>query len=89
MSRSLLLIVSVVVFSLCAETRIKGDLTGMNLDESGNPFIVEQDIIVPDGHKVVIKEGCVFLFNPFTGLQVLGELQVKGTQENPVVFTSI
>ncbi|MBN1604563.1 MAG: hypothetical protein JW915_23340 [Chitinispirillaceae bacterium] len=89
MSRSLLLVVSVVVFSLFAETRIKGDLTGMNLDESGNPFIVEQDIIVPDGQKVVIKEGCVFLFNPFTGLQVLGELQVKGTQENPVVFTSI
>lgn len=89
MNRLLLLIVSVAAFSVFAETRIKGDLTGMNLDESGNPYIVEQDIIVPDGQKVVIKEGCVFLFSPFTGLQVLGELKVEGAQDNPVVFTSI
>jgi hypothetical protein len=61
----------------------------MNLDESGNPFIVEQDIIVPNGQKVAIKEGCIFLFNPFTGLQVQGELKVEGTQEKPVIFTSI
>jgi hypothetical protein len=61
----------------------------MNLDESGNPFIVEQDIIVPNGQKVTIKEGCIFLFNPFTGLQVLGELKVDGTQDKPVIFTSI
>jgi hypothetical protein len=74
---------------IIAETRIKGDLTGMNLDESGNPFIIEQDIIVPNGQKVVIKEGCIFLFNPFTGLQVQGELKVAGTQEKPVIFTSI
>jgi hypothetical protein len=74
---------------IIAETRIKGDLTGMNLDESGNPFIIEQDIIVPNGQKVVIKEGCIFLFNPFTGLQVQGELKVEGSQEKPVIFTSI
>ncbi|HEX2957354.1 MAG TPA: hypothetical protein VHO70_11010 [Chitinispirillaceae bacterium] len=83
------LVVLVCAFSIIAETRIKGDLTGMNLDESGNPFIVEQDIIVPNGQKVVIKEGCIFLFNPFSGLQVLGELKVAGSQEKPVVFTSI
>jgi hypothetical protein len=88
MRRSILLVV-LFVFSIFAETRIKDDLTGMNLDESGNPFIVEQDIIVPNGQKVVIKEGCIFLFNPFTGLQVLGELNVQGAQNKPVVFTSI
>jgi hypothetical protein len=89
MKHSFLMVVLVFASFIIAETRIKGDLTGMNLDESGNPFIVEQDIIVPNGQKVVIKEGCIFLFNPFTGLQVLGELKVEGTQEKPVIFTSI
>lgn len=89
MKRSFLMVVLVYASSVFAETRIKGDLTGMNLDESGNPFIIEQDIIVPNGQKVVIKEGCIFLFNPFTGLQVLGELKVEGAQDKPVVFTSI
>jgi hypothetical protein len=89
MNQIVLLLVFAVAFTLSAETRIKGDLTGMNLDESGNPFIVEQDIIVPNGQKVSIKEGCIFLFNPFTGLQVQGELTVNGSQEKPVVFTSI
>lgn len=89
MKFSFLMVVLVYASFIVAETRIKGDLTGMNLDESGNPFIVEQDIIVPNGQKVVIKEGCIFLFNPFTGLQVQGELKVQGTQEKPVIFTSI
>jgi len=75
--------------AVSAETHITGDLHGMTLDVSGNPYIVEQDIIVPPGKKVVIKDGCVFLFKPFTGLQVQGHLVVQGSAEHQVIFTSI
>ena len=74
---------------LFAETHITGDITGMTFESGGNPYIVEQDILVPAGNKAVIKEGCVFLFKPFTGLTVHGHLLVDGTQEQPVTFTSI
>jgi hypothetical protein len=81
-----------ILSSFCflqAETHITGDISGMQFDASGNPFIVEQDIVIPDGKKVAIKDGCVFLFKAFTGLQVQGQLSVEGTQKKPVVFTSI
>jgi len=74
---------------LYAETHITGDITGMTFESGGNPYIVEQDILVPTGNKAIIKEGCIFLFKPFTGLTVHGHLLVDGTQEQPVIFTSI
>ncbi|MBN1306550.1 MAG: hypothetical protein JXA18_01435 [Chitinispirillaceae bacterium] len=74
---------------LFAETHITGDITGMTFESGGNPYIVEQDILIPAGNKAVIKEGCVFLFKPFTGLTVNGHLLVDGTAEQPVIFTSI
>lgn len=79
-----------LVFSVSySETHITGDITSMILESDGNPYIVEQDLLVPDGKKAVIKEGCVFLFKPFTGLHVQGHLEVEGSQDNPVIFTSI
>ena len=84
---SVLLLLPVTL--LFAETHITGDITGMTFESGGNPFIVEQDILIPAGNKAVIKEGCVFLFKPFTGLTVHGHLLVDGTQEQPVIFTSV
>ncbi|MBN1759088.1 MAG: hypothetical protein JW863_12260 [Chitinispirillaceae bacterium] len=78
-----------LVVPLFAETHITGDITGMTFESGGNPFIVEQDVLIPSGNKAVIKEGCVFLFKPFTGLTVHGHLLVEGTQEQPVIFSSI
>ena len=75
--------------ALSAETHITGDITGMTFESGGNPYIVEQDILIPSGNKAVIKEGCVFLFKPFTGLTVHGHLIIDGTAEQPVTFTSI
>ncbi len=86
--RSVILTLLAAVF-LFAETHITGDITGMTFESGGNPYIVEQDILIPSGNKAVIKEGCVFLFKPFTGLTVHGHLLVDGTQEQPVVFSSI
>jgi hypothetical protein len=82
---TLLFFLTAAVF---AETHITGDITGMTFESGGNPYIVEQDILIPTGNKAIIKEGCVFLFKPFTGLTVHGHLLVDGTQEQPVIFTS-
>lgn len=71
------------------QTEITGDISRTIFDASGNPFIVKADILVPESKNVVINEGCIFLFTPFTGLNVLGCLQVDGSVEKPVVFTSI
>jgi hypothetical protein len=71
------------------ETRLAGDISPIPFSAAGNPFIVEKDIEVPPGKKVVIGPGCVFLFKEFTGLKVRGSLIVKGAAESPVTFTSV
>jgi hypothetical protein len=90
MNRSVLALLLVFgVISLRAETRLSGELRSSSLDASGNPYIVDKDISVPAGKQLTIREGCVFLFNGFTGLAVLGDLSVEGSTDKPVIFTSI
>lgn len=72
-----------------AETHIKGDVSGMFFRNSGNPYIVEKDLIVPHNKTLNIEKGCIFLFKMFTGLNIFGELHVFGHIEDPVIFTSI
>jgi hypothetical protein len=79
----------ILVMTVFSETHITGDITGMTFESGGNPYVVEQDILIPAGSKAIIKNGCIFLFKPFTGLTVHGQLAVEGTQENPVIFSSI
>lgn len=84
-----LLFILIPLRALMAETPISGDVSGKTFHSTGNPFIVEQDLIISSGKKAVIKEGCIFLFKPYTGLHVQGNIYVEGSQEQPVVFTSI
>ena len=70
-------------------TYLSGSIEGVVFDASKNPYIVEKDIIVPEGKSVVIPEGIVFLFHPFTGFQVFGRMVVQGSGDKIVVFTSI
>jgi hypothetical protein len=77
------------LFSARAETHISGDIRTATLDATGNPYIVDQDVIVPAGKRLTIKEGCVLLFKGFTGINVFGQLTVSGTAKQPVVFTTI
>lgn len=71
-----------------AETRLSGDLVNSVIRSQGNPYIVKETIVIPPGSEVVVKEGSVFLFEPFSGIEVRGKLTVEGTAESPVVFTS-
>lgn len=84
-----------VLLSLCliinvlSQTRLSGDVSGRVLSVRENIYIVEDNISVESGKKLVIEEGSILLFSPFTGLTVYGSLEVNGTDENPVIFTSL
>lgn len=78
-----------IAFGLCAETHLGGTLNKSTLDTDGNPYIVEEDVIIPADQHVVVKAGCVFLFKPFTGMQVHGRITAEGSMDKPIVFTSI
>jgi hypothetical protein len=75
--------------SLSAETHLSDEIGGRIFSPSGNPYIVDQDVVVPKNEQIVIKAGCIFLFNSFSGINVFGSMLVEGTEENPVVFSSI
>ncbi|MBD3317363.1 MAG: hypothetical protein GF344_16365 [Chitinivibrionales bacterium] len=70
------------------QTSLSGDIGGMTLDSTGNPFIVADNLTIPAGKTTIIGEGCVLLFKAFTGMVVYGSLKAKGTLNHPVVFTS-
>jgi len=85
----LLFWVVVIVFSVTGQTHLTGDISETVFDPEGNPYIVEKDIVIPQGKELRIPAGCVFLFKPFTGLTVEGGLIVEGTEQLPVFFSSI
>jgi hypothetical protein len=89
MKNKFLLLLIITSFYTLAETHISGEIKSEFLDSTGNPYIVEQDIVVPAGKKLTIKEGCIFLFKPFTGLNVYGQIKVSGSSKQPVVFTTL
>jgi hypothetical protein len=91
MRKSIVLSIAVLccLVSVRAETHISGDIRTATLDATGNPYIVDQDVVVPAGKRLTIKEGCVLLFKGFTGINVFGTLTVAGTGKQPVIFTSI
>ncbi len=89
MSNKISILIFWCTFSLFAQTHIQGDLTEITLNDSNKIYIVDEDIFVPEQKKVTIPEGSVFLVSPFCGLQISGNLNVNGTIENPVVFTSL
>jgi hypothetical protein len=84
-----LLMMAGLFSGLAAQTNIGGNLGGMTLDSTGNPYVVDRDILIPKGKYLTIKAGCNLMFNPFTGITVQGNFKVDGTQEHPVLFTSI
>lgn len=49
---------------------------------------VTGNVTVPAGIKLVVGEGATLRFASLTRISVAGTLQVKGTEANPVLFTS-
>lgn len=84
--KSLLLIT--IGSTLLSATELSGDIGGKVLQSGDGPFIVTDNLVVPIEKKTVIQKGCVFLFKPFTGITVEGELLINGYGDAPVVLTS-
>jgi hypothetical protein len=84
-------VVMIIFCTFCAynQTTLSGTIAGATFEQSGNPFIITDNITIPEGKSVTIKEGCVFLFTPFTGIIVDGSLMVEGTLQSPVVFSTV
>ncbi|MFP4165090.1 MAG: hypothetical protein ACLFVE_14015, partial [Chitinispirillaceae bacterium] len=83
------LIVATLAATASSLTLLSGDIGNVQFHPDNNPYIVEKDIIVPDGSVVNIPGGVVMLFHPFSGLRVEGRLNVMGSEDNIVVFSSI
>lgn len=89
MVKNFLLFLIFITGILTAQTNLSGTVGGMTFENTGNPFIISENLIIPAGKKIIVKEGCIFLFKPFSGLIIEGSIEVAGNNENPVVFTSI
>ncbi len=83
-------IVAVIMTSVIYPgTILRGMLRDTTYELTGNPYIVDSTIIVPMGCKVSFKEGCIVLVNPYCGVDVSGNFLVRGTDDKPVIFTSV
>jgi hypothetical protein len=82
---TLLCVVSIPALS---QTTLSGNIGGLTLEASGNPYLVTENLTIPEGKRLIIKQDCVILFKSFTGLIVNGALVVEGTLDKPVIFTS-
>jgi TolB-like protein/TM2 domain-containing membrane protein YozV len=75
--------------SICAATNLSGNIGVSYLESENGPYLIEKELVIPAGRNIVLGPGCVLLFGPFAGLQVLGRLEAKGTAEKPVIFSSM
>lgn len=86
----ILLSIIIIVLKSYSETHIGGDISEMRFDIASNPYIVESDLVVQRGKKTIIPAGIIFLFKPFTGINVSGTLRVEGgTDGKEIIFTTI
>ena len=74
---------------LAAQTTLSGNIGGMTLEQAGNPYFVNETSTIESGKTTTINPGCIFLFKPFTGIDVRGTLVVAGVPDTPIIFTSI
>jgi len=57
---------------------------------AGSPYVVSTDVSIPAGAALLVEPGVVVKFTQaFATLNVEGALSARGTQEAPIVFTSI
>jgi hypothetical protein len=67
-------------------TAVCRDVSGV-WDSTGSPYYVTCDVTVPAGQTLEIRPGIQVLFTGYYKLNVFGNLQAIGTEEDSIVFT--
>lgn len=85
---TLLLLISTIS---TAQTEVSGLLSSSTVWNAANgPYIVTDDLTIPEGMSLTIMPGTVVKFNDFwDNIVVNGTLNAQGTAVSPVYFTSI
>ncbi len=92
---SFLLLVFSINFNLSlASTIIKsGDLdNGRVWDKQGSPYILQEDVYLPDNFTLYIDEGVTIMSASSSEAKTLtidGNLKINGTRDNPVIIDSL
>ncbi len=59
-------------------------------DQTWNPeggvYHVAGRVVVPQGTRLIIEAGTLLMMDPGVEIDVLGDIEIRGTQENPVYF---
>lgn len=89
------LIISVWIItmtSICASAgnliEIQGDISSITFQKEQSPYVVINDIEIPENVEIIIPPGVVLLFKNSTTFYIQGKLIAKGTPDLPIVFTS-
>ena len=83
----MLLWLSTFHYSVC-QTRFPAtsdDVIVLSRDNS--PYVSAQDVVIRAGQRLLVDHGVTVKFAPGTGLDVHGQLLVKGREDDRVVFT--
>lgn len=85
---SLALVVSVLLTSLSVQPSGAVELKSGLLPARTEPYVFTESVKVPLGKVWTVEAGAVLCFAPNTELMVIGTLEVNGTKDKPVLFSS-
>ncbi len=84
-----LLIFLISYISLSSQTTIPAGEVSGTWFQNGSPYLVEGDIIIPDGQILFIEPGTYIEFQNLFSLDVQGCLNAIGTEQDSITFTAI
>ncbi|MDP8240081.1 MAG: right-handed parallel beta-helix repeat-containing protein [Candidatus Hatepunaea meridiana] len=79
------LFIIVLPFSLIAQTEVEGEVSGVWTEEN-SPYLVTDTLVVCDDDTLIIEDGVIVNINSNLPLLIHGTMQVRGTEENQVIF---
>ena len=73
-------------FHLDGTDRVGGEVDGQEILSAGT-YIVERDINIRPGGKLILQQGVTLNFSPSVGIMVAGKLEARGARPDDILFT--
>jgi len=70
-------------------TFINGSITNWRWTESGSPYLIQNDITIPQGNTLLIEPGTHIYFEENTSLTVNGTLLAQGAERSHIYISSV